>query len=68
MDPSGVRIGTPALTTRDMGVDQMKQVGQWIVDALSHPEDTSKLESIRGNVKDLCQHFPVPAARAEATI
>ncbi|MDG1874804.1 MAG: serine hydroxymethyltransferase, partial [Mariniblastus sp.] len=35
MDPSGVRIGTPALTTRGMGVDQMQQVGTWIVEALS---------------------------------
>jgi glycine hydroxymethyltransferase len=68
MDPSGVRIGTPALTTRGMGVEQMKQVGQWIVEALSHHEDTTKLESIRGNVKDLCQHFPVPAAGAEAAV
>jgi glycine hydroxymethyltransferase len=62
MDPSGIRIGTPALTTRGMGVDQMKQIGQWIVTALSHPEDNSKLHAIRGQVSDLCQHFPVPAA------
>jgi glycine hydroxymethyltransferase len=62
MDPSGIRIGTPALTTRGMGVDQMKQIGQWIVTALSYPEDESKLQAIRGQVSDLCQHFPVPAA------
>ena len=62
MDPSGIRIGTPALTTRGMGVDQMKQVGQWIVDALSHPDDPSILNNLRGEVSDLCQHFPVPAA------
>lgn len=62
MDPSGVRIGTPALTTRGMGVDQMKQIGQWIVTALSHPDDLKKLAEIRGAVSDLCQHFPVPAA------
>ena len=68
MDPSGIRIGTPALTTRGMGVEQMIQVGRWIVDALSHHEDTSKLESIRGDVKELCRHFPVPAANAEAAV
>lgn len=62
MDPSGVRIGTPALTTRGMGVDQMKQIGEWINQSLSSPEDTALLDNIRGQVKDLCQHFPVPAA------
>ncbi|MFT5302068.1 MAG: glycine hydroxymethyltransferase [Mariniblastus sp.] len=62
MDPSGVRIGTPALTTRGMGVDEMKRVGRWIVEALSSHEDQAKLESIRGEVSELCQHFPVPAA------
>jgi glycine hydroxymethyltransferase len=62
MDPSGIRIGTPALTTRGMGVDQMKQVGQWIVDSLSHPDNQALLSNIRGEVAELCQHFPVPAA------
>ncbi len=62
MDPSGVRIGTPALTTRGMGIDQMKLVGKWIVTALSHPTDEAKLANIRGQVSELCQHFPVPAA------
>ena len=62
MDPSGIRIGTPALTTRGMGVEQMKQIGQWIVEALSDPESESVLHAIRQQVSDLCQHFPVPAA------
>ena len=62
MDPSGIRIGTPALTTRGMGVDQMKQVGQWIVDALSNPADEALIARIKNEVSELCQHFPVPAA------
>lgn len=62
MDPSGIRLGTPALTTRGMGADQMKRVGQWIVEALSSPDDTAQLESIRHEVSALCEHFPVPAA------
>ena len=62
MDPSGVRIGTPALTTRGMGADQMKQIGGWIVEALSNSDDQSLLTNIRGQVADLCEHFPVPAA------
>ena len=62
MDPSGIRIGTPALSTRGMGADQMKQIGHWIVEALSNPEDVQRLGSIRQQVKELCQDFPVPAA------
>lgn len=62
MDPSGIRIGTPALTTRGMGTDQMQQIGNWIVQALSHPDDEQKLADIRQQVKELCRHFPVPAA------
>ena len=61
MDPSGIRLGTPALTTRGMGEDQMKEIGGWIVESLSNPEDKAMLEKIHGQVKDLCQHYPVPA-------
>ena len=62
MDPSGIRIGTPALTTRGMGADQMRQIGGWIVETLSNPDDDGLKSSIRQQVKELCQHFPVPAA------
>jgi len=62
MDPSGIRIGTPALTTRGMGPEEMKQIGRWILDALRHPEDKNRHERIRQEVLQLCRHFPVPAA------
>ena len=62
MDPSGIRIGTPALTTRGMGVTQMQDIGAWIVAALKNPEDADGLENIRGQVSELCSQFPVPAA------
>ncbi len=62
MDPSGIRIGTPALTTRGMSVQQMHDIGNWIVTALKAPDNKSVLTDIRNKVKDLCQHFPVPAA------
>ena len=62
MDPSGIRIGTPALTTRGMGVTQMQDIGAWIVAALKNSEDADGLENIRGQVSELCSQFPVPAA------
>ena len=65
MDPSGIRIGTPALTTRGMGVSEMKQVGNWISQALRNSDDVKLHASIRDEVRGMCQHFPVPAAALE---
>ena len=62
MDPSGIRIGTPALTTRGMGVSQMRDIGKWIVTAVENPDDTATLNHIRGQVSELCGQYPVPAA------
>ncbi len=64
MDPSGIRIGTPALTTRGMGADEMVRIGGWIHQALTHPDDAAIHQSIRENVRQLCESFPVPAAAA----
>ncbi|HBO44072.1 MAG TPA: serine hydroxymethyltransferase [Planctomycetaceae bacterium] len=63
MDPSGIRIGTPALTTRGMGTDEMRLIGQWIVDVLKSPEDESLIAKIRAGVSEMCEQFPVPADR-----
>ncbi len=63
LDPSGVRLGTPALTTRGMGVDEMKKIGGWILSILKAPEDTALAARIRGDVATLCESFPVPAAK-----
>lgn len=62
MDPSGIRVGTPALTTRGMGPDQMSEIAGWMVKVVQSPEDKSVLDSVRSEVEALCQHFPVPAA------
>ncbi len=62
LDPSGIRIGTPALTTRGMGVAQMQEIGGWIVTALKDPENADALQQIRGAVSEMCSQFPVPAA------
>jgi glycine hydroxymethyltransferase len=63
MDPSGIRIGTPALTTRGMGSDEMRTIGGWILRALKSPTDESVQHEIRSGVYDLCQQFLVPASR-----
>jgi glycine hydroxymethyltransferase len=63
MDPSGIRIGTPALTTRGMGPEEMKRVGAWIHQALSNSDDSVTHQKIRGEVRDMCEDFPVPAGR-----
>ncbi|MFY7874372.1 MAG: serine hydroxymethyltransferase, partial [Pirellula sp.] len=62
MDPSGIRIGSPALTTRGMGVDEFKTIGGWIATALKSHDNPSKLEAIRSEVKHMTVHFPVPAS------
>jgi glycine hydroxymethyltransferase len=60
MDPSGIRLGTPALTTRGMGHDEMRRIGGWILETLRSPEDESLAARIRHEVGDLCRQFPVP--------
>ena len=60
MDPSGVRIGTPALTTRGMKQAEMKQIARWITDVLTKPTDDDLLARVRGSVHELCEQFPVP--------
>ena len=62
MDPSGIRIGTPALTTRGMGTSEMQQIGRWMLAALKAPSDAAVHQRIRGEVRSLCSQFPVPAA------
>ena len=58
--PSGVRLGTPAATTRGMKEPEMKQLAQWITKALKNHEDPVALQSIRAEVEQLCRQLPVP--------
>ena len=59
LDPSGIRIGTPALTTRGMGVEEMKTIGGWITSVLKSPDDEALIEKVHGGVQELCKQFPV---------
>lgn len=62
--PSGIRLGTPALTTRGMKEPEMKRVGEWMVEALRAPKDEGKLRGIHEQVKELCKRYPVPGLDA----
>lgn len=63
VDPSGIRLGTPALTTRGMGADEMRRVADWILRVLKAPEDEQVIATTRSEVAELAEQFPVPAAR-----
>ena len=65
MKPSGIRIGTPAMTTRGMKEAEMKQIGHWITQALNNRADAAALKKIRGEVLELCEQFPLYASRRQ---
>jgi glycine hydroxymethyltransferase len=60
LDPSGIRIGTPALTTRGMNTGEMKTIAAWIGEALANASDSAVLARIRSRVRELGNQFPAP--------
>lgn len=58
--PSGIRIGTPAATSRGMKEADMEQLAEWIATCLNHPEDEQLLAATRDEVQTFCRRFPVP--------
>ncbi len=58
---SGIRLGTPALTTRGMGAAEMKTVAGWIDEVLSAGGDEAVIQRVGGEVRELCARFPVPS-------
>ncbi|MHB8383588.1 MAG: serine hydroxymethyltransferase [Candidatus Binataceae bacterium] len=58
--PSGLRLGTPAVTSRGMREPEMKQIGKWMDEAIAHAGDEAALNRIAGEVAEMCHHFPAP--------
>jgi len=57
---SGVRFGTPALTTRGMGVAEMQTIAGWILEVIRSNGDEQLSDRVRNSVEDLCRGYPVP--------
>ena len=60
LDPSGIRLGTAALTTRGMKEDDMRQVGNWILTVLAAPDDEQIAFRVRDEIAEFARQFPVP--------
>jgi glycine hydroxymethyltransferase len=59
-DPSGIRLGTPAITSRGMNEDEMRQIGEWMAQIVERPDDESLAARVRGAVVELCRKHPAP--------
>jgi len=67
MVASGIRVGTPAVTTRGMKEPEMRRIGKWIGEVLNNLEDESVQERVRSEVEALTEQFPLYESRRVAT-
>ena len=56
--PSGMRIGTPTVTSRGMGTAEITSIGEMILEVLGNPQDENRIEGIRAKVREMCEKFP----------
>ena len=64
---SGIRVGTPAVTSRGMGPEEMREIGALIAEAIEHRGDAAELDRLAGRASAICARFPVPGLSAEAS-
>lgn len=60
MDPSGIRFGTPAITTRGMKEPEMKKIAHWMNKILKNPNDEANIKAVHAEITEMCKSFPVP--------
>lgn len=60
LDPSGIRLGTAALTTRGMKADEMRKVGAWILEIFKNPENPTVITKVKSEICEFTKNFPVP--------
>jgi glycine hydroxymethyltransferase len=65
MDPSGLRLGTPAITTRGMNETHMGAIAEWIDRTLAAADDPGRIAAIRAEVREFCTQFPAPGIRID---
>ncbi|MBI5529839.1 MAG: serine hydroxymethyltransferase [Deltaproteobacteria bacterium] len=61
IETSGIRLGTPAMTTRCLGADEMRRIARWIDRVLSNLDDEKVIAGVRGETLEFCRQFPIPA-------
>lgn len=57
--PSGIRLGTPAMTSRGMGAEEVRLIAQWVVEVVTHPEEQTVRNRVKEEVIALCRRFPI---------
>jgi glycine hydroxymethyltransferase len=57
--PSGIRLGTPALTSRGMGEEEVRLIARWVVEVVTHPEEKAVRKRVKEQVIELCRRFPI---------